>query len=333
MKISAMPAGAGGNPGTDLGNINVGQTADAGKLAAAKAIASGEEPTREEKQDPVERARDVRKIVMKTNYSTNRDDALVVPEAPVEVAPEAPSTTTDVGGQPNVAAESTQYITPERAAIAKQRRALQVKERELAEREAKIAQPPEGEFISKADLLANPLKIFDAGLTYDQLTEAILANQSGVTPEVKALRDELEALKKGVDERFVTQEQIQEESALNQIADDMESLAKSSDQYEMFLGRNGLQRALNKVYSHYKKTGQVLDNKAVMDQVENELLDEAIKLAKFKKVMSKLAPEPVQAQPQSQGKQMKTLTSRDGASIPLDRRSRAIAAMRGTLRK
>lgn len=326
MKVSAMPAGSAGSPGVDLGNIHLGVTASPERIAAAKAIASGQEI--EETEKDTTRDHNVRKITMRTNVSPNRFDAV----EPVEAATD--STTADVGGQTNVAVESTQPLSPQFAALAKQRRALQVKERELATREAKLGQPPEnsGDYLSKADLLANPLKIFDAGLTYDQLAEAILGSQSGNTPEIKALKEELKALKEGVDNKFQSQAEKQEESALMQIADDMESLSKEGDAYEMFRERKGLEKALNKVYSHYKKTGQVLDSKEVMNQIESQLLDEAIKLASYNKVKSKLAPAPVQP-PQSEGKQMRTLTSRDGASIPLDRKARAIAAMNGTLRK
>ena len=335
MKVSAMPAGAGGSPGVDLGNVNIGATASADKLAAAKAVAEGQEPEEKEKE-PIERASGVRRITMKTNYSTNRDDALMsaaVPsEASVEAAPQE-SPKTDEVGQTKPAAESTQYLSPERAAIAKQRRALQVKERELAEREAKMKSPPEGDYISKADLIANPLKVFEAGVTYDKLTEAILQNQSGITPEIRALKEEIRALKEGVDNTFKSQETKQEETALIRMLDEAEALAKEGDDYAMIREENAYDQVLNKIYSTYKKTGQVLDVKQVMQEVENKLFEKSLKLANIQKVRSKIAPEPVQAQPMSQGKQMKTLTNRDGASIPLDRRARAIAAMNGTLKR
>lgn len=310
----------------------MGSAASPERLAAAKAIAMGQE-IQETKQDPIERAQNVRKITMRTNRSPDHQEAVV--EEAVTAPETGNSTISDESGQTTAAAESTQYLSPERAAIAKQRRALQVKERELAEREAKLTSTPEnlGDYLAKSDLLANPLKIFESGLTYDQLTEAILQNQSGVTPEIKALKEELKAIKDGVDKRFVSQAEAQEESALNRIADEMDSLSKDGDDYELFRERKGLERALNKVYSHYKKTGQVLDTKEVMNQVETQLLDEAVKFASINKVRSKIAPDPVQTTPQSQGRQMKTLTNRDGASIPLDRRTRAIAAMNGTLRK
>ena len=312
MKISALSSG--GAPGADIAPPTSPRLAEG-------SVRSSNMPT----------------IKMRTNASTNRHD---IPQAvEEEVTQEEISTKPDDSGQTQAAVESTQPLSPQLADLAKQRRALQVKERELKEREAKLTQEPvkaqanTDEFVAKADLLSNPLKIFDLGLTYDQLTEAILADQNGNKTDPKALKEEiLKSVKEDVEKRFVSQAEIQEEAALNQIADDMEALSKQGDTYEMFGERNGLQRALSKVYNHYKKTGQVLDIKPVMDEVENENVEYAVKQAKYKKVMSRIAPEPVQ-QPQSQGKQMKTLTNRDGAPTILDKRARAIAAMQGTLRK
>jgi hypothetical protein len=333
MKISAMSAGAAGTPGTALNSTNVGVTASAEKLAAAKAIAAGEEAPKEEaKQDPVERAKGIRRIMMKTNYSTNRDDVQIAPEIPAE-APAPESTVSDTVEQSKVAAESTQYITPERAAVAKQRRALQVKERELAAREAKIGQAPEGEFLSKADLIANPLKIFDLGLTYDQLTEAILANQSGITPEIQSLKEELRRVKEDVTKTLTDRDVQAEQQVLSQMKKEAQGLIQSGDDYEMVRETGSLPHVIDLIYRTYKKTGEVLDVRAALNLVETDLITETLKVANLKKVRSKIAPDPVPVQPTSEGKQMRTLTNRDGASIPLDRRSRAIAAMRGTLRK
>lgn len=335
MKISAMPAGSAGTPGIDLASTHIGMTASAGKLAAAKAIAAGIEPQAHEERDPqLERAQNIRKIKMRTNFSIHRDDVPVVAEQAASETQD--STVSDKDGQAQAAVESTQPLSPQFAALAKQRRALQVKEREIADREAKLTQTPfnADEYISKADLLSNPLKVFDAGLTYDQLTEAILSSQSGVTPEIKALKDELKAIKDGIDNKFITQAEAQEEAALNSIADEIEALSKEGDDYELIRSENAVGPVLNKIYSHYKKTGEVLDTRTVMTQIENQYLEKYLGYSNIGKVKSKIAPSlETQAQPQLQGKQMKTLTNRDGASIPMDRRARAIAAMTGNLRK
>jgi hypothetical protein len=328
-----MPAGASGTPGADLGNVNVGSTASAEKLAAAKALAAGQEPQREEiERDPqTGRIQSVRKIVMKTNVSPNRFDQAVADAAPKE---ESISTETDTSGQTNAAVESTQPLSPQFAALAKQRRALQVKERELAEREVKMAKPAEqsDDFVSKADILSNPLKIFDLGLTYDQLTEAILANQSGVTPEIKALKEELKRVKEDVNKTLTDRDTQAEQQVLAEMRKEAESLIKQGDTYEMVRETGSLKHVMQLIYQTYKKTGEVLGVNEALDLVETDLINETLKVAKSNKIRSKLAPESVPA-PQSQGKQMKTLTSRDGASIPLDKRARAIAAMNGTLRK
>lgn len=346
MKMSLMPAGAGGSPGVDLGNINIGVTASAEKLAAAKAVAQGQEkPDGIDSEiaiavkEELERVRSPRRIKMTTNYSTNRDESAPIAQAEVSApAAEGPvSTISDKDGQAQAAVESTQPLSPQFAALAKERRQLQVMKQELAkEREAIAAAKTENpsDAVSKADLLANPLKIFELGLTYDQLTEAILANQNSVTPaEFKAMRDELKALKEGIDGRFTSQAQAQEEAALNSIADEIEALSKDGDTYELIRSRKAIGPVLDKIYKHYKKTGEVLDTRKVMDQVEAQLLDQYTKLASIGKVKSKIAPQaPVQTPPQSQGNQMKTLTNRDGAATLVGRRARAIAAFNGTQR-
>ncbi len=109
MKINALPASAAGNPGIDLGNIHMGATASAGRLAAARAITQGQEPTEQEKDPLLERAQNIRRIKMKTNHSTNRDDvAAVIPET--EPTQPDNSTISDKDGQAQAAVESTQPL-------------------------------------------------------------------------------------------------------------------------------------------------------------------------------------------------------------------------------
>lgn len=341
MKISALPAASAGTPGTDLGNIHVGVTASAEKLAAAKALAAGQEPQKEEiERDPqTGRIQSVRKIIMKTNRSTNRDDGPVAAASKVPLEA-APSTTIDTSGQTNATVESTQPLSPQFAALAKERRAaakerqaVEVMKRELEAEKAKMGNPQEGEYISKADLLANPLKIFDAGLTYDQLTEAILSNQSGITPEIKALKEELARVKEDVNKTLTDRDTQAEKQVLAEMRKEATGLIQSGDTYEMVRETKSLPHVMDLIYRTYKSTGEVLSVQEALNLVETDLITETLKVANINKVKSKLAPEPVQQPPMSQGKQMKTLTNRDGASIPLDRRARAIAAMHGTLRK
>jgi hypothetical protein len=327
MKISAIASG--GAPGTDLAGVNIGRTASPQKLAAAKAIAMGETPPPQEPESEVEKLKQsVRKITMKTNASPERYAETTEP-APVD------SAKADIVEQGNVP-EVTQPITPQLAALAKQRRALQVKERELADREKALQSAPTTD--GGADLIARlkskPLSVLqEYGVTYDQLTEAILADSSGLNPEIQALRAELKALKEGVDNTFKTQEESQVEAALTEMLYEAEALAKEGDTYELIRDADAYGEVLRRIYSAYKKTGRVLNVVDVMNKVENEILERRLKQSKAKKVQEKLAlaHQPVQT-PQLAQKQMRTLTSRDGATPPLDRRARAFAAFHGTLK-
>jgi len=306
------------------------------KIAAAKAIAAGETPVQpESRQIPSERDDDpqIKRIKMRTLASP------LVYEPPVEEAPAPESTIPDPSSQASAVTEATKPLSPQFAELAKQRRALQVKERELAEREAKVGttSPNMDEYISKADLATNPLKIFESGITYDQLTQALLSEQSGVNPEIQKLRQEIKALKEGVDQTLSSRDTQAEEAALTEMLYEAEALAKEGDAYEMVRERKAFDQVLRLIHSTYKKTGRVLGVPEAMSTIENQLLEESLKLASIGKVKSKLWTPPKEAEDstplQPQQKQMKTLTARDGVSAPLNRKTRAMQAFYGTLKR
>jgi len=335
MKMSPMPAGAGGAPGTNLQSTNVGQTASAQKLAAAKAIAAGQTPIQVNPTEEHEREKpqSVRTITMRTNVSPDRFDPQIAAQAPeTENSP-----ISDQGGQTQAVTEATQPLSPQFAALAKQRRALQVKERELAEREAKANQTPAitGDMVSKADLLANPLKIFEMGLTYDQLTEAILSNPKNSNLDPRALKEELiQAAKDELNKTLSDRDTQAEAQVLSEMMKEAQKMIQEGDTYEMVRETGSLPQVKELIYRLYKKTGEVLDVDEALNLVETDLINESLKIANIKKVQSRLSPQPpVQNTQQLQQRQMRTLTNRDTASSPLDRRARAIAAMTGNLRK
>ena len=85
--------------------------------------------------------------------------------------------------------EEPKPLSPQFAALAREKRALQVKERELADRE-KALTAGQSDTVKLSDLKSKPLEVLLAnGVTYDQITEGILANPGN--PELDALRQEL----------------------------------------------------------------------------------------------------------------------------------------------
>lgn len=324
MKITPVTQSS-GQVGQALGSVDVGRTADPIKMERARQIAQGKQVPEAPADPQVERLQqNVRKIKMRTQQSTHRDDD------PVEVVDEAQavdaSTISESVEPPAV--EATQQLSPQFAALAKQKRALQL---ERAEFEKQKTSLPQGNEELVARLKAQPLDVLlEHGVTYDQLTEAILGGQQG-NPEIQELKAKIKALEEGVDSKFQSRETAQEEAALTEMLYEAESLAKEGDAFELIRERNAYDQVLRLIHSTYKQSGRVLDVQEAMNTIENQLLSDAEKLAGLSKVRNKFAPPPLQ--PQQPQRQMRTLTARDSSAAPMSARQRAIAAFQGTLRK
>lgn len=335
MKIS--PLSNGGQPGQTLGSVDVGRTANPVKLERARAIARGEKVAEEPAEQVQQAQPNARRLKMRTNFSTNREEPAEQVTEASQSEPAAASSTSEV--VETGAVEATQPLSPQFAALARQKRALQVKERELLDREKALTAQSQGS--GSEDLIAR-LKtdtlsvlqehgILSTPEFYNSISEKMLSGET-FNPEIHALKEEIKALKKGVDESFQTQEQRNEEAALTEMLNEAESLSKEGDEFELIRasGDVAYDKVLRLIHSTYKKSGRVLDVREAMNTIENQLLIDAEKFAGLNKVRSKFAPQDP-LKPQQPG--MRTLTARDTAVPSLGRRARAIAAMQGTLRK
>ena len=264
-----------------------------------------------------------RKITMSTNASPDRFYE-------EDVAPLQESTTKDTLSETNAVVEATQPLSPQLAALAKQKRALQVKERELADREKALSSKPEQSGWISPDLLkSEPLRVLlDNGVTYDQLTEHILASQGN--QEINSLKAEIEALKKGVDDKFNEQVSQQEQQVLNEMTREAQNLAQRDPAFEMVKETGSVPDVMDLIKRTYRETGEVMDVQEAMQLVEDYLVNEGLRIASIKKVQSRLAPSQPTQKPQ---RQMTTLTNRDNARVMQSRKARAIAAFQGSLKK
>lgn len=333
MKVSPIAQGTGVPAQSDTSGKSVAPDT----RARAIAIASGQEPEAPQPTGDAQVDRiNTKRIKMNTQQSTNRHESPVAEV--VEQVLESPTTDTV---EPAQVEEETKPLSPQFAALARQKRALQVKERELAQREqALTAQPVQAGGISLEKLKADPLGVLQgAGVTYDQLTEAILNNDpSSIDPQ--KLRMEIkEELKKELLGEFSTRDQLAEKQVLGEIKREAIELVSNNENYEAINAARAQDTVVDLIHRTWKETGEVLDVTTAAELVENQLLDEALPFARLKKVQSRLTPaqeEQVEQTPPPQRpgtKVMRTLTNRDNATPMLDRRSRAIAAMLGTLKK
>lgn len=305
------------------------------KLARLKAIAAGESPIgvteREEDKDKHLPLPSHRAITMRTNRTVDRYGEPQVPEPEIEAAPETTQTAiSDEGVQANETAEVTQPLSPQLAALAKQRRALQVKEREIAEREKALSGPSRADL--EAKLKSSPLSVLqELGVTYDQLTQEILASQGEVNPDIQALKAEIKALKEGVDKTLSDKDTAAEQAVLAEMRRNVDRLSAQGDDYELIRETGSQQDVLDLIHKTWKESGEVMDEAEAMKLIEEELVTESLKIAKFKKVQGKLTPTaPLQQQPQHA---MRTLTNKDSASPAMSRRQRAIQAALGNLKR
>lgn len=341
MKISTLAQGTGVPAQSDS---SLGQTADASKLARAKAIAAGQNVPRGTDLSgdvQVDRTQaSLKKIKMRTQVSTNRHDVPI--QEPIIGAIEAAvdNTKSDVV-EPAKEPEETRPLSPQFAELARAKRALQVKERDLALREEALkTQNPAGNEDLIAKLKANPLSVLqEAGVTYDQLTEAILNNQSGLNPEIQRLEAKIKALEEGVNGQLTSRDQQAEQQVLAELKREALALTAQGEQFEAIREAKAHQYVVDLIHRTWKSTGEVMDVTEAAELVENQLIDEALPFARIKKVQSRLTPAQEEqvaqtpAPPKPGTKIMRTLTNRDSASPVMDRRARAIAAMNGTLKR
>jgi hypothetical protein len=223
--------------------------------------------------------------------------------------------------------EETQPLSPQFAALAKQRRALQ-QERQAFEREkAERAAATPGATVDLARLKSEPLRVLlESGVTYDQLTQSILANDSGYNPEIQALKAELKALKDGVDNTLSERDKQARAQVLSEMRREATRLVQD-DSYELVRETRSIPKVMELIERTFDDSGEVLDVTEAMQLVEAELEKDSLRLAQLKKIQSRLSP-PV-AQPQPQQRPVRTLTNRDTASVPVSAKARAMAAFYG----
>lgn len=230
------------------------------------------------------------------------------------------------------APEPTEPISPQFAALARQRRALQVKERELAEKEKAFEQRTQGsDSIPKSRIQKEPLSVLlEAGVTYDQLADAITAQQSD--PKVSELEAKIQALEQGLEKKFTDKEQQAEQAALSEMKKEAERLIAANDEFELVRETGSVPDVMKLIERTYRETGEVLDVAEALKLIEDELFKRNQKIIGLKKIQA-LYQKPPEVAPHQRSQGMRTLTNKDTASVPMSAKQRALAAFYGTLKK
>lgn len=325
MKVSPIPQGS-GVPSAEVGGVSL-QRISPDKLERAKAIFAGQEP--QAHADPqVERIQqNTRRLKMRTNMSPDRpiDDIPTTVVTEPGLTSTAEGITSDAVVETTAATEETKPLSPQFAALAKQRRVLQQEKDVLARERAEFeSQRKDGGGEDwKAQLKLDPLRrLEEAGVSYDELTNAILNGQSN--PEIALLKAEIKALREGVDKNFSERDTQAEQQVVAEITREAATLVATGDEFKYTRAMRKSADAARLVHENWKKTGEVMDTFEALGLIEAECKKD------YEALSSQLTPaEKIQQQQQAQVPQqgMKTLTNRDGARPPaLDKRSRAMDA-------
>lgn len=322
MKINPIAAS------TPTVNPNEGQSASPNRIERAKALAAGKQPSEQAPAPKQDKGRSIR-------MSTNANPTVVD-----EVLQNAAVTDTPANNEQVEGSEEIKPLSPQFAALAKEKRALQIAKAEFDKQKTEL-EAKSKDTTSSADLIAqiksNPLSVLrqhGAENYYDQLTESLLA-EDDTSGQLTKLKDEIKALKEGMEtqSKTLSEKDAQAEAAtFNQIKKEADKLVADGDEYEMIRAEGGVTEVMKLIDRVWKEDGELMDVTEALELVENALIEKALKAAQYKKIQSRLGfGAPQVAAAQRQAKPMKTLTNRDGGVAPMSAKERAIAAFQGKL--
>lgn len=216
-------------------------------------------------------------------------------------------------------APSPERLSPQFAALARKEKALRIEAQKLkAERDAwKVDQDKykTGDYIPKDRLTKETLAVLsEAGLTHDQVAELLLNAPQQQDPTIAKLMariDELEGKTTKVETDFKDQQSKSYEQAVNQIRNEAKVLIDSDEAYETIKATNNVESVVEHIKQTFEKDGVLLSVDEAAKEVEELLVEEAIKMASLNKIKQKLQPSVEEKKPQEQLKQqqpIRTLT-------------------------
>lgn len=242
-------------------------------------------------------------------------------------------------------------LSAQYAQLARKERALRAKAMELKHREDALTKAKEAPVeaakptgIDLDDFKKNPWKyIQEAGVSYDEITQQALnapsaeqVQQQQVISRLEAKIAELEGKVTGTQKTFEDSQKTQYQQAVNQIKNEVSQLVASNPEFETVKATGSIPDVVSLIEKTFHEDGILLSVEEAAKQVEDYLVEEAMKLAKLSKIQNRLKPqataqaETPKSQGQEQAKQQqpvtKTLSNTMGATRQLSARERALAA-------
>lgn len=259
---------------------------------------------------------------------------MTIEQAPQPVVPEVPQV-------------KDEQISPKFAALARQQKLQRQQQQEIAAREealkAKDAEYQKN-YIPKERLKTDLLSVLsEQGVSTDEFINQYLEQQkdpySANIKKLQARIDELEAKTTKAQTDAQESQKKQYEQAVTQVRNEVLQLVDSDSTYETIKANEAQEAVVDLIRETFEKEGTLLKVEEAANQIEEYLLEQAVKMASLEKVKQKLTPkveDPIKGAPMKP--QIKTLTntSTTVSAKPLtnrERRERAIAAFKGQLQQ
>lgn len=236
-------------------------------------------------------------------------------------------------------------VSPKLALLAQREKRMRAMDLELKAREEALKAKEEeykSSYIPKSRLKEDALSALqDAGVSYDQITEALLKQPTAqVDPLIREQQEKIAALEEKLSKLsgdFESKQTNEYQSALKQISKDVTTLVKDNPDYELVDRLDMGQKVVEFIEEKFKEDGTLISIEEAAKAIEDALFEDVNKFAQLNKVKSKFAPQitepekkPINLQNQEK-QQPRTLTNAVTASKPLSARERAIRAFRGEL--
>lgn len=220
-------------------------------------------------------------------------------------------------------AEAPERLSPQFAALARKEKALRLEaqkikaERESWKQEQSKSSFNANEYVPKSRLKTEAINVLmEEGFTLEQIAHMTLSHQDRQDPRVASLQakiQELENKTTKVESQFTEQQTKDREQAINQIRNEAKILIDSDPTYETIKAAGRVETVVEHIKQTYDEDGILLSVEDAAKEVEELLVEEAMRLAGLSKIKQRLQPPPVEEQkPQEPLKQqppgMKTLT-------------------------
>jgi hypothetical protein len=262
----------------------------------------------------------------------SKQGAPIAPPTPVEAPKEASIAP--------VADPRIEQLARRERAIRQQHKAFQAEKAQFESERAKLMDPQGW----KQKFLQDPGSV---GLTYEEIAGRYLNQPSPEDQKVAALERkiaELEGKQSEAVSKVETAQKAAYDQAIKQISREVNLLVDGNDAYETIKATSSQDAVTALIESTYKEDGILISTEEAARQVEEYLLEEALKYAQLNKVKAKLAPpakeEAAASSPEDKTNPQKptittlSRTATQPAAKPLsakEKRERAILAFQGKL--